>query len=92
MLFYDACISEYLSFPFIFLQVVVVGGEAEHSASERGLLPCTRGFTQKEYIIEMDQELAKGQAVFNGQHTHPHSQTWSGTASVIIPCYWVGVV
>ncbi|XP_036971331.1 cadherin-2-like isoform X1 [Acanthopagrus latus] len=48
------------------LQVVVVGGEAEHSlSSKEGALPCTRGFTQKEYIIEMDQELAKGQAVFN---------------------------
>ncbi|XP_042272323.1 cadherin-2-like isoform X2 [Thunnus maccoyii] len=26
-----------------------------------------RGFTQEEYIIEMDQELAEGQAVFNSQ-------------------------
>ncbi|XP_041790731.1 cadherin-2-like [Chelmon rostratus] len=48
------------------LQVVVLCGEAEPSlSSKQGLLPCTRGFTQKEYIIEMDQELAKGQAVFN---------------------------
>ncbi|XP_030289249.1 cadherin-2-like [Sparus aurata] len=48
------------------LQVVVLGGEAEHSlSSKEGSLPCTRGFTRKEYIIEMDQELAKGQAVFN---------------------------
>ncbi|XP_035509848.1 cadherin-2-like [Morone saxatilis] len=48
------------------LQVVVLGGEADPSLSgKQGLLPCTRGFTQKEYIIEMDQELAKGHAVFN---------------------------
>ncbi|TKS74180.1 Cadherin-2 Neural cadherin [Collichthys lucidus] len=48
------------------LQVVVLGGEAEHtSPSEQGSLPCTRGFTEKEYIIEMEQELAKGQAIFN---------------------------
>ncbi|XP_070816702.1 cadherin-2-like [Chaetodon trifascialis] len=48
------------------LQVVVLGGEAEHSlSSKQGSLPCTRGFTQKEYIIEVDQELAKGQAIFN---------------------------
>ncbi|XP_041647139.1 cadherin-2-like isoform X1 [Cheilinus undulatus] len=48
------------------LQVVVLGGEAEPPLSgKQGSLPCMRGFTQKEYIIEMDQELAKGQAVFN---------------------------
>lgn len=48
------------------LQVVVLAGEAERSlSSSRESSPCTRGFTQKEYIIEMDQELAKGQAVFN---------------------------
>uniref|UniRef100_UPI0037E78CD7 cadherin-2-like n=1 Tax=Semicossyphus pulcher TaxID=241346 RepID=UPI0037E78CD7 len=48
------------------LQVVVLGGEAERPlSSKQGSLPCMRGFTQKEYIIEMDQELAKGQAVFN---------------------------
>uniref|UniRef100_A0A3Q3RBQ0 Cadherin domain-containing protein n=1 Tax=Monopterus albus TaxID=43700 RepID=A0A3Q3RBQ0_MONAL len=41
------------------LQVVVVSREAERS------LPCTRGFIQEEYIIKMDQELAKGEAVFN---------------------------
>ncbi|XP_044217332.1 cadherin-2-like [Thunnus albacares] len=49
------------------LQVVVLGGEAEGSSSKRGSLPCMRGFTQEEYIIEMDQELAEGQAVFNSQ-------------------------
>ena len=48
-------------------------------------MPCTRGFTRKEYIIEMDQELAKGQAVFNGQytcmgiHTHTHTHTHART-------------
>uniref|UniRef100_A0A3B4YUC1 Cadherin-2-like n=1 Tax=Stegastes partitus TaxID=144197 RepID=A0A3B4YUC1_9TELE len=48
------------------VQVGAVGGEAERSSSSKqGSLPCTRGFTQEEYIIEMDQELAKGQAVFN---------------------------
>ncbi|XP_034564388.1 cadherin-2-like [Notolabrus celidotus] len=48
------------------LQVVILGGEAERPlSSKQGSLPCMRGFTQKEYIIEMDQELAKGQAVFN---------------------------
>ncbi|XP_070688101.1 cadherin-2-like [Pempheris klunzingeri] len=48
------------------VQVVVLGGEAEHSLSgKQGSLPCVRGFTQREYIIETDQELAKGQAVFN---------------------------
>ncbi|XP_067454081.1 cadherin-2-like [Thunnus thynnus] len=49
------------------LQVVVLGGEAEGSSSKQGSLPCMRGFTQEEYIIEMDQELAEGQAVFNSQ-------------------------
>ncbi|XP_041862123.1 cadherin-2-like [Melanotaenia boesemani] len=45
---------------------VVLGGKTEQSLlSKQELLPCTRGFTQEEYIIEMDQELAKGQAVFN---------------------------
>ncbi|XP_023249209.1 cadherin-2-like [Seriola lalandi dorsalis] len=40
--------------------------EAEHSlSSKKGALPCTRGFAQDEYIIDTDQELAKGQAVFN---------------------------
>ena len=76
------------------LQVVVLGGEAERSlSSEQGLFPCMRGFTQKEYIIEVDQELAKGQAVFNGQYTHTHAH-WPGTGTVpaIIPCCWVGVV
>lgn len=47
------------------LQVVVLGGETEGLSSKQGSLPCTRGFSQEEYIIEMDQELAKGQAVFN---------------------------
>ncbi|KAM7012966.1 cadherin-2-like isoform 1-T1 [Tautogolabrus adspersus] len=48
------------------LQVVVLGGEAERQLTNKpGSLPCMRGFSQKEYIIEMDQELAKGQAVFN---------------------------
>ncbi|XP_075901214.1 cadherin-2-like [Nelusetta ayraudi] len=52
------------------LQVVVLGGEAQLSASEQGLSPpCTRGFTQKEYFTEMDQELAEGQAVFNVSFT-----------------------
>uniref|UniRef100_A0A3Q1G9Q5 Cadherin 2, type 1, N-cadherin (neuronal) n=1 Tax=Acanthochromis polyacanthus TaxID=80966 RepID=A0A3Q1G9Q5_9TELE len=53
--------------PFSFpLQVGALGEEAERSlSSKQGSLPCTRGFTQEEYIIEMDQELAKGQAVFN---------------------------
>ncbi|KAF3691359.1 Cadherin-2 Neural cadherin [Channa argus] len=41
------------------LQALVLSGEAERS------LPCMRGFTQEEYIIETDRELAKGQAVFN---------------------------
>ncbi|XP_028260158.1 cadherin-2-like [Parambassis ranga] len=46
--------------------VVVLGREAEQSSpSKQGSPPCTRGFTQEEYIIEMDQELTKGQAVFN---------------------------
>ncbi|KAM9357994.1 cadherin-2-like [Symphorus nematophorus] len=50
--------------------VAVLGGEAERSlSSEPGSLPCMRGFTQKEYIIEVDQELAKGQAVFNVSFT-----------------------
>ncbi|XP_070764586.1 cadherin-2-like [Enoplosus armatus] len=48
------------------LQVVVLGREDEPSlSSKQRSLPCTRGFTQKEYIIEVDQELAEGQAVFN---------------------------
>lgn len=48
------------------LQLVALGGAAEQSlSSKQGSLPCTRGFTQKEYMIEMDQELEKGQAVFN---------------------------
>ncbi|XP_030582622.1 cadherin-2-like [Archocentrus centrarchus] len=48
------------------VQVAAVGGEAEQSPSgKQGSLPCTRGFTQEEYIIKMDPELAKGQAVFN---------------------------
>ncbi|XP_042078008.1 cadherin-2 [Haplochromis burtoni] len=48
------------------VQAVVVGGEAEQSlSSKQGSLPCTRGFTQEEYIIEMEPELAKGQAVCN---------------------------
>ncbi|XP_020502015.1 cadherin-2 [Labrus bergylta] len=48
------------------LQVVVLGGEAERQLSNKpGSSPCMRGFSQKEYIIETDQELAKGQAVFN---------------------------
>lgn len=52
------------------LQVIVPGGEAEGSlSSKQGSSPCTRGFTQEEYIIEMDQELAKGQAVFNVSFT-----------------------
>ncbi|XP_029989107.1 cadherin-2-like [Sphaeramia orbicularis] len=52
------------------LQVIVLGGEAEGSlSSKQGSSLCTRGFTQEEYIIEMDQELAKGQAVFNVSFT-----------------------
>ncbi|XP_044055092.1 cadherin-2-like isoform X2 [Siniperca chuatsi] len=48
------------------LQAAVLGGQYERSlSSKQGSLPCTRGFTQKEYIIEMDQELAEGQVVFN---------------------------
>ncbi|XP_023155048.2 cadherin-2-like [Amphiprion ocellaris] len=48
------------------VQVGALGEEAERSlSSKQGSLPCTRGFTQEEYIIAMDQELAKGQAVFN---------------------------
>ncbi|TDH08223.1 hypothetical protein EPR50_G00095550 [Perca flavescens] len=48
------------------LQVVVLAEKAEPlSSSELGSLPCTRGFTQEEYIIHTEQELAKGQAVFN---------------------------
>ncbi|XP_018557351.2 LOW QUALITY PROTEIN: cadherin-2-like, partial [Lates calcarifer] len=48
------------------LQFVVLSGAAERSLSgKQGLLPCRRGFTQGEYIIEVDQELVKGQAVFN---------------------------
>uniref|UniRef100_A0AAX7TZ90 Cadherin domain-containing protein n=1 Tax=Astatotilapia calliptera TaxID=8154 RepID=A0AAX7TZ90_ASTCA len=48
------------------VQAVVVGGEAEQSlSSKQGSLPCMRGFTQEEYIIEMEPELAKGQAVYN---------------------------
>ncbi|KAL3978928.1 galactoside alpha-1,3-fucosyltransferase 7 [Sarotherodon galilaeus] len=48
------------------VQAVVVGGEAEQSlSSKQGSLPCTRGFTQEEYIIEVEPELAKGQAVCN---------------------------
>ncbi|XP_071342915.1 cadherin-2-like isoform X3 [Trachinotus anak] len=40
--------------------------EAERSLSRKqGSLPCMRGFTQDEFIIETDQELAKGQAVYN---------------------------
>ncbi|KAM7388838.1 hypothetical protein PAMP_024985 [Pampus punctatissimus] len=48
------------------LQVVVLVVKAEgSSSSKQGLLPCMRGFTQKEYILKMDKELAKGQAIFN---------------------------
>ncbi|XP_034003674.1 cadherin-2-like [Trematomus bernacchii] len=48
------------------VQVVVLGGEAERLLSSKpGSLPCRRGFTQEEYIIQTDQELARGQAVFN---------------------------
>ncbi|KAF1386037.1 hypothetical protein PFLUV_G00114010 [Perca fluviatilis] len=48
------------------LQVVVLAEKAEPlSSSELGSLPCTRGFTQEEYVIHTEQELAKGQAVFN---------------------------
>nr|XP_010789033.1 PREDICTED: protocadherin-15-like [Notothenia coriiceps] len=47
-------------------EVVVLGGEAEGLLSSKpGSLQCRRGFTQEEYIIQTDQELAKGQAVFN---------------------------
>ncbi|XP_054480066.1 cadherin-2-like [Anoplopoma fimbria] len=48
------------------LQLVPLGQGAEPSpSSEQGSVPCTRGFTQEEYVIEADRELAKGQAVFN---------------------------
>ncbi|XP_032381673.1 cadherin-2 [Etheostoma spectabile] len=48
------------------LQVGVLAEQAEPlSSSKLGSLPCTRGFTQEEYIIRTEQELAKGQAVFN---------------------------
>ncbi|KAK9520001.1 hypothetical protein VZT92_022688 [Zoarces viviparus] len=48
------------------LQLVALGGEAERPLSrELGSPPCTRCFTQQEYVIEVDQELAKGQPVFN---------------------------
>ncbi|XP_058494075.1 cadherin-2-like isoform X1 [Solea solea] len=44
----------------------VLSAEAEQSLSGKRESPsCTRGFTQEEYIIQMDQELEKGQAVFN---------------------------
>ncbi|XP_034386642.1 cadherin-2-like [Cyclopterus lumpus] len=52
------------------LQLVALGREAERSSSgEQGSLPCTRGFTQEDYVIEVDRELAKGQAVFNVSFT-----------------------
>lgn len=74
-----------LSSSLAVLQVAVLGGgEAQRPARGEGLLPCTRGFTQKEYITEMDRELAEGQAVFNGQCAHTHTHT------PIIPCHWVG--
>ncbi|XP_068174816.1 cadherin-2-like [Antennarius striatus] len=48
------------------LQVAVLGGDTELLLpNKQGPLPCTRGFTQMEHTIEMDRELAKGQAVFN---------------------------
>ncbi|XP_040896662.1 cadherin-2-like [Toxotes jaculatrix] len=48
------------------LQLGVLYEEAGLSlSSKQGSLLCTRGFTQEEYIMEMDQELAKGHAVFN---------------------------
>ncbi|KAM3620246.1 uncharacterized protein V6R79_020404 [Siganus canaliculatus] len=47
-------------------QIVFLAGQAEQPlSSKEGSLPCTRGFTQAEYIIETDQELVKGQAVVN---------------------------
>ncbi|XP_075340699.1 cadherin-2-like isoform X2 [Odontesthes bonariensis] len=42
------------------VQVAVLGGRAKQE-----VLACRRGFTQEEYIVGMDQKLAKGQAVFN---------------------------
>ncbi|KAM8890327.1 cadherin-2-like [Synchiropus picturatus] len=47
------------------LQVVFGGDPQTWLSSKRNLLPCVRGFTQEEYFIQVDQELAKGQAVFN---------------------------
>ncbi|XP_054644861.1 cadherin-2-like [Dunckerocampus dactyliophorus] len=41
------------------LQVVVLGGDSG------GGPPCVRGFSQEEYVMETQRELAKGQAVFN---------------------------
>ncbi|KAI3368254.1 hypothetical protein L3Q82_007820 [Scortum barcoo] len=51
----------------LFKLVAMCGAAEQSSSSKQGSLPCTRGFTQKEYIIEMDQELAEGQAVFNDE-------------------------
>ncbi|XP_034736462.1 cadherin-2-like [Etheostoma cragini] len=48
------------------LQVGVLAEKAEPLSSSKLVpLPCTRGFTQEEYFIRTEQELAKGQAVFN---------------------------
>lgn len=54
------------AFPFL-LQVVLAEQSLTHG--QKSSL-CLRGFTREEDIVEVDQELAKGQAVFNGQSTY----------------------
>ncbi|XP_017290239.1 cadherin-2 [Kryptolebias marmoratus] len=44
------------------VEVVLAGQSLTH---KQDTLLCFRGFTQEEDIIEMDQEISKGQAVFN---------------------------
>ncbi|KAM9849263.1 cadherin-2-like [Aulostomus maculatus] len=53
-----------------FIWAQVLSGEAGRPLLNKlGSSPCMRGFTKEDYIIEMDQELAKGQAFFNVSFT-----------------------
>nr|XP_046190366.1 cadherin-2-like isoform X2 [Oncorhynchus gorbuscha] len=48
------------------VQIAVQGGGAVGSLPWRqGLLPCTRGFSQEEYSVAVDEELREGQALLN---------------------------
>lgn len=80
------------TFLWSFVQVFVLGVESRRwLSSKQEALPCERGFTQTEHIIRARQELAKGQAVFNGKHTHthtPHRDSSSSNALLLVGAVW----